>query len=63
MTPRFYKLDIYRGGGAEPSIYFTNPIYFYVRSGTNQISNNVRSGNDQISYNVHTPTLLKHALT
>ena len=23
-----------RRGGAEPSIYFTNPTYFYVRSGT-----------------------------
>ena len=28
-----------RRGGAEPSIYFTNPTYFYVRSGTDQISN------------------------
>ena len=27
-----------RWGGAEPSIYFTNPTYFYVRSGTDQIS-------------------------
>ena len=27
-----------RRGGAEPSIYFTNPTYFYVRSGTDQIS-------------------------
>ena len=27
-----------RRGGAKPSIYFTNPTYFYVRSGTDQIS-------------------------
>ena len=27
-----------RRGRAEPSIYFTNPTYFYVRSGTDQIS-------------------------
>ena len=27
-----------RRGGAEPSIYFTNPTYFYVLSRTNQIS-------------------------
>ena len=27
-----------RRGGAEPSIYFTNLTYFYVRSGTDQIS-------------------------
>ena len=27
-----------RRGGAEHSIYFTNPTYFYVRSGTDQIS-------------------------
>ena len=26
-----------RRGGAEPSIYFTNQTYFYVRSGTEQI--------------------------
>ena len=27
-----------RRGGAEISIYFTNPTYFYVRSGTDKIS-------------------------
>ena len=27
-----------RRGGAKPSIYFTNPTYFYVRSWTDQIS-------------------------
>ena len=30
-----------RLGSASPSIDFTNPTYFYVRSGTDQISNNV----------------------
>ena len=33
-----------RRGGAEPSIYFTNPTYFYVRSGTDQISVLFRRG-------------------
>ena len=33
-----------RRGGAETSIYFTNPTYFYVRSGTNQISVLFRQG-------------------
>ena len=33
-----------RWGGAEPSIYFTNPTYFYVRSGTDQISVLFRRG-------------------
>ena len=33
-----------RRGGAEPSIDFTNPTYFYVRSGTNQISVLFRQG-------------------
>ena len=33
-----------RRGGAEPSISFTNPTYFYVRSGTDQISVLFRQG-------------------
>ena len=33
-----------RRGGAEPSIYFTNPTYFYIRSGTDQISVLFRRG-------------------
>ena len=33
-----------RRGGAEPSIYFTNPTYFYVRSGTDQVSVLFRRG-------------------
>ena len=33
-----------RRGGAEPSIYFTNPTYLYVRSGTDQISVLIRRG-------------------
>ena len=33
-----------RRGGAEPSIYFTNRTYFYVRSGTDQISVLFRRG-------------------
>ena len=33
-----------RRGRAEPSIYFTNPTYFYVRSGTDQISVLFRRG-------------------
>ena len=33
-----------RRGGAEPSIYFTNPTYFYVPSGTDQISVLFRRG-------------------
>ena len=40
---RVYK--IYgRRGGAEPSIYFTNSTYFYVRSGTDQRSVLFRRG-------------------
>ena len=33
-----------RRGGVEPSIYFTNPTFFYVRSGTDQISVLFRRG-------------------
>ena len=33
-----------RRGGAEPSIYFINPTYFYVRSGTDRISELFRRG-------------------